>query len=83
MVRLVSHRVHGLLTPIGLPTFRPHDLRHGCATLMLRQGRSILEVAKNLGHADPSMVMRVYGHVANDSLRDAMASLDTFARRAS
>jgi integrase len=39
--------------------------------------------AKNVGHADPAMVMRVYGHVATDTLRDAMASLDGFARRAS
>jgi integrase len=80
---LVSRRIHALLTPIGLPAFRCHDLRHGCATLLLRQGRSPLEVAKLLGHSDPTMVMRVYGHVAADSLRDAMTSLDGFARRAS
>jgi integrase len=50
---------------------------------MLRQGRSILELAKNLGHADATMVMKVYGHVATGTLRDAMASLDGFARMAS
>jgi integrase len=73
----------------SLAGIAPHDRARqaaqvgGCATLLLRQGRSILEVAKILGHVDASMVMRVYGHVATDTLRDAMASLNGFARRAS
>ena len=46
---------------------------------MLRQGRSLLEVAKNLGHADATMALKVHGQ-ATDTLRDAMASLDGFGR---
>jgi integrase len=47
--------------------FRPHDLRHTCATLLIYEGRTVNEVADHLGHADPGFTARVYAHVLKDA----------------
>jgi integrase len=78
--RTVSKRLHALLGPIGLPTFRTHDLRHAYITLLIRQGVSIPAIAKLAGHASPVMTLNVYGHIANDSLQDAAAKLNGMVR---
>ncbi|SER12412.1 Site-specific recombinase XerD [Microlunatus flavus] len=41
----------------------PHDLRHTCASLAIAAGVDVLQVANMLGHADPSVTLRVYGHL--------------------
>src|SRR5215217_5407607 len=51
----------------GLPsTFRFHDLRHTCATLLLRQGVHVKFVQELLGHGDVSLTLNVYSHVLPD-----------------
>jgi integrase len=49
--------------------FRPHDLRHSCATLLIYDGRRVTEVADHLGHADAGFTARVYSHVFKDAAR--------------
>ncbi len=39
------------LAAAGLSYFRPYDLRHTCATLLIYEGRTVNEVARHLGHA--------------------------------
>ena len=41
---------------------RPNDLRHSFASLLLAEGRTVHDVATQLGHA-AEMTLRVYGHV--------------------
>ncbi len=48
---------------IPLPHIRFHDLRHVHATLLLKAGVPVHVVAARLGHADPSVTLRVYAHV--------------------
>jgi integrase len=60
-----------------LPTARPHDLRHIHATTLLLAGVPVHVVAARLGHADPSVTLRVYAHVIRDQVADAA---DIFAR---
>ena len=57
-----------------LPT--PHDLRHTYASDMLRTGRTARAVADLLGHADVSLVLRVYAHTLPDELSNAAEDLD-------
>ncbi|MFI7438667.1 tyrosine-type recombinase/integrase [Nonomuraea indica] len=60
-----------------LPHARLHDLRHIHATTLLLAGVPVHVVAARLGHADPSITLRVYAHV----VRAAEASAaDIFAR---
>jgi integrase len=68
-------------TAIGLEGARPYDLRHSFASLLLHEGRSVMYVARQLGH-DPRLTLSTYGHVidelddapktaAEDAIRDA------------
>jgi integrase len=42
-----------------------HDLRHGVASFLLSQNVPVPVVSKYLGHADPSITLRIYAHVIN------------------
>ena len=77
------------LAAAGEPYFRPYDLRHTCATLLIYEGRPVTEVAAHMGHADPGFTARVYGHVFRDaskrrgvSIDQAIAEARSFARSA-
>jgi integrase len=61
----------------ALPHARLHDLRHIHATTLLLAGVPVHVVAARLGHADPSITLRVYAHVISDQLTEAA---DIFAR---
>jgi integrase len=62
----------------GLPrlAFRFHDLRHYAVTQLIAQGASVLQVARVAGHADPSVTLRVYGHLMADGLVEAARRYD-------
>lgn len=67
--------------------FRPYDLRHTCATLLIYAGWTVNEVAEHLGHGDPGFTARTYQHVFKDarnrrgvSIEDAIATARAVAR---
>jgi integrase len=45
-----------------------HDLRDTAASLMIASGASIVAVARALGHADPSVTLRVYAGLYEEDL---------------
>ena len=53
-----------------LPDVRLHDLRHAHATFALRQGESILAIARLLGHRTPVTTLK-YTHLADSMVREA------------
>ena len=53
-----------------------HDLRHGAASLLLNQSVPVPVVSKYLGHANPSITMRVYAHVIAGTSGMAAAGMD-------
>jgi integrase len=65
-----------LLQRAGLPEIRFHDLRHTCATLLLRQGVNSMFVQELLGHADISLTLNVYIHVLPDMGDAAAGAMD-------
>ena len=54
-----------------LPHARLHDLRHIHATTLLLAGVPVHVVAARLGHADPSVTLRVYAHVIREQVAEA------------
>ena len=50
-----------------VPRIRLHDLRHVHATVLLLAGEPVHVVAARLGHADPSITLRVYAHVVKEA----------------
>lgn len=59
----------------GITDFRPHDLRHTCATWLIQAGVSVPKIQKLLRHSDIHTTMR-YAHLAPDAARSAVAYLD-------
>lgn len=53
----------------GLTHARPYDLRHSFTSLLLHEGRSVIYVARQVGH-DARLTLTRYGHVI-DELEDA------------
>jgi integrase len=50
-------------TSAGVPHFHPHDLRHRYASVKLREGVPITDLAAQLGHARKSLTLDTYSHV--------------------
>jgi integrase len=59
-----------------LPAVRFHDLRHTCATLLLRQSVNPKFVQELLGHADISLTLNVCSHVLPDMGDTAAGAMD-------
>lgn len=52
------------LKEAGLPeSFRTYDLRHSHASVMIDLGVNLLALAQRMGHSDPAMTLRLYGHL--------------------
>jgi integrase len=47
----------------GIPHFHPHDLRHRYASLKLREGVPVTDLAAQLGHTRKSLTLDTYAHV--------------------
>jgi integrase len=61
-----------------VPVINLHGLRHTFASILLLQHRPVTQVAKLLGHKDPSITISTYLHWfddAEDKNREAMAEL--------
>lgn len=58
--------------------FTFHDLRHSCATMLLRNGESIASVSRRLGHSKVSTTLDYYAHALP---KDDARSADAFERR--
>ncbi len=58
-----------------------YDLRHTCASLLIREGASVKAVQKQLGHATASITLDTYGHLFPDEL-DALGRLEDLHERA-
>jgi len=62
---------------VGLPAaLRVHDLRHTCASLLIREGASIKAVQHHLGHKSASITLDRYGHLFPEELDHLADRLD-------
>ncbi len=59
-----------------LPHVRFHDLRHGCATLLLMQGASLRAIMETLGHSQIAVTANIYAHVGETIKRETAAMMD-------
>jgi len=70
-----------LLAEAGHLPLRLHDLRHAHATLLLARGTPMRLIAEQLGHANPALTARVYAHVLDAQLEEAVTGLGDLVRR--
>ena len=66
----LRHFWHRVRAEADLPDVRLHDLRHAHASFALRQGESILAIARLLGHRTPVTTLK-YTHLADSMVREA------------
>lgn len=60
---------------VGLPDFRPHDLRHSFASLGLSAGHGLDVLGQLLGHVSLQSTRR-YAHLVEDAARAAVARIE-------
>lgn len=69
--------VRPALLRAGLPvSFRTYDLRHTHASLLFDLGHNPLTVGQRQGHTDPSITLRIYGHVYDKAQEKLTDDLD-------
>lgn len=60
----------------GIPRITPHDLRHTAASNAISSGANVLNVSNMLGHSDPSITLKRYGHLFNRDQEILAESID-------
>ncbi len=78
----VSHRLKDRLEAAGLPHRRYHDLRHGCAALLLASGTDLKVVSAILGHSSIQLTADTYTGVVDQLKEQAAEGLDRLLTRA-
>ncbi|MBB3236356.1 tyrosine-type recombinase/integrase [Phyllobacterium endophyticum] len=70
-----SHQIRPMLAACVAAKIKPvgfHQLRHTYASLSIMNGALLNAVARNLGHANTSMVEKHYGHLTDDYMDEAI-----------
>ncbi|WP_030252955.1 tyrosine-type recombinase/integrase [Streptomyces violens] len=63
---LVRKSWDAAIARLGLPPYKPHDLRHKWATITLSNGAALHEVSRWLGHRSVNVTADLYGHLTQD-----------------
>ena len=64
----------------GVTNPRPYDLRHSFVSLLIHEGRSVVEVARQAGHS-PKMALDTYAHVFDEfALEDRLPAEEQIRR---
>ena len=58
----ITKRWMRAVSAAGIRYRRPYQTRHTYASMMLSAGENVMYVASQMGHADWSMLVKVYGH---------------------
>lgn len=65
----------------GIKRIRPHDMRHTCATLLMKAGVSPEVVRQRLGHSKIATTLGTYTHADADSQRAASGALASLLKQ--
>lgn len=65
----------------GLPYFRPYDLRHTHASLLIDLGAHPKAISERMGHTEIGVTMNVYGHLFDGKQFELTGDLDDLLRR--
>lgn len=69
-----------VMSQIGSPETRFHDLRHSYAVVSIKSGDDIKTVQENLGHATAAFTLDVYGHVTDQMKQASAARMEQFIK---
>lgn len=69
-----------IVTAMGTPATRFHDLRHSYAVAAIRSGDDIKTVQENLGHATAAFTLDIYGHVTKQMKQESANRMEQFIK---
>ena len=73
----ITNAFPALLKRKGLRKIRFHDLRHTCASLLLKNGVSMKQIQEWLGHSDFATTANIYSHLDyNSKIMSANAMME-------
>lgn len=67
-----------VVSSLGMPEVRFHDLRHSYAVAALQSGDDIKTVQENLGHYSAAFTLDVYGHVTDQMQKNSAQRMEQF-----
>ena len=67
-----------IVSSIGMPDVRFHDMRHTYAMISLQNGDDIKTVQHNVGHATAAFTLDVYGHVSQRMQKESATRMQSF-----
>jgi integrase len=70
-----GHAVARLARSVGLTNVRLHDLRHGVATVLAREGQRAELTSRLLGHSSVAFTLQTYVHPQDDELDSLSATI--------
>jgi len=77
----ISGHFATVVSRLGLPPVRLHDLRHGAATMLLAAGQPPKVISEVLGHSTVAFTMDVYTEVAEELAEAAAVAIAAFIPR--
>src|SRR5262249_40227786 len=57
---------------LGLPVIVFHSLRHSHVSMLIASKVDVVTISKRIGHADPSITLKIYAHLFDET--DAAAA---------
>lgn len=73
--RNIRRVMQTLVQKANVPYINFHALRHWQASMLIEEGWDIREISRRLGHADPSITLRIYTHLFDKQTLPAPISL--------
>lgn len=79
-IHTIQRAFKPIVTSIGRPDARFHDLRHSYAVAAIRSGDDIKTVQGNLGHATAAFTLDVYGHVTDQMKQESARRMENYIK---
>lgn len=79
--KTIHKRFKAIVTEMGLPDMRFHDLRHTYAVMSIQAGDDIKTVQENMGHHTAAFTLDVYGHVTEQMRQDSASRMEQLIQR--
>lgn len=64
---------------VEVPKYKPYDLRHFYASMLIEQGHNLKRIQYLMGHADIQTTLNVYGHIIERIQSDAASHVGLLA----
>jgi integrase len=74
--RNIVRSFKAILVKAALPDKRFHDLRHSAGSFLIAQHVHPRVVMQILGHSQIGVTMNTYGHVLDETMKEAAAAMD-------